>query len=166
MDAQNTQRFTIKNIQEADQAFRFDLFSQHALDTTFQSLVGVLPNTQLQPLLMQQYNARFENIDVKYPQAIHFIVQASTNQKPIGYFCIAEERASFRLVELLLMKESRGMGIGTELLEYVKSFAVQVNKYVECAVHKENTQAFALYKKNGFSIKDEYDTYWVMTTEK
>lgn len=63
---------------------------------------------------------------------------------------------SFFISELCLVKEARGQGLGTQLLEYAKETAKKQNfSNITLRVFSENVGAIRLYERFGFQFVDE-----------
>lgn len=74
------------------------------------------------------------------------VMQDST---PVGNLCIWTGSEEMRLVEISLLPEWRGRGLGTALLRALQKHAVHRNYTVSLSVRKDNP-ARQLYRKLGF----------------
>lgn len=80
---------------------------------------------------------------------------------PIGRLYLFNKEDEVRLVDIALLPEARGSGIGTALLEDLFVFARQVAKPV--TIHVEaNNPAMRLYRRLGFAQIEDKGVYHLM----
>jgi diamine N-acetyltransferase len=76
----------------------------------------------------------------------------------IGYFGfhVDFEKLSMLLSKLYILKEYRGLGYGTEAMDFIIERASNSkNKEIILTVNRENEKTIKLYKKYGFSVTRE-----------
>ena len=109
--------------------------------------------------LDQQFAAQFHHYAIHYPTCERNIVE--TEGKPIGRLWIDEWRDQIRLVDIALMPEWRGAGIGSLLLSEVLARGEAARKPV--TIHVEaNNPALNLYQRLGFQHVDTNGVYLLM----
>ena len=114
---------------------------------------------QKRVFLDQQFAAQFEHYGIHYPTCERNIIeQAGT---PIGRLWIDEWRDQIRIVDIALVAEARGSGIGSNLLHRVLDRADAAGKPVTIHVEAFNT-ALALYRRLGFEQVDTNGAYLLM----
>lgn len=91
-------------------------------------------------------NDEVNNIKEFVPQALNdvpiLIIAKNENEKPIGFIGIADKM----LEMLFISNESRGIGIGKQLLQYgIEKYSVS-----EVAVNEQNPLAKGFYEHMGF----------------
>ena len=134
-------------ITDSDEAFLFALYS-----ITRAEELAVVPwdNEQKQQFLQLQFNAQHQHYTAKYPDGSFQIIKF--DNKNIGRLYLAELEDEIRIIDLLLVPEYRGQGIGTKILtDILQSAEKPVRIYLETF-----NQSISLFKRLGFqSIRDE-----------
>jgi ribosomal protein S18 acetylase RimI-like enzyme len=109
--------------------------------------------------LDQQFAAQFEHYLLHYPTCERNIIES--DGRPIGRIWIDEWRDQIRLVDIALMPEWRGSGIGSALLHDVLRRAAAAAKPVTIHVEAYNP-ALRLYKRLGFEEAGTNGVYLLM----
>jgi ribosomal protein S18 acetylase RimI-like enzyme len=109
--------------------------------------------------LDQQFAAQFEHYGIHYPTCERNIVLR--DGVPVGRLWIDEWRDQIRLVDISLLPECRGTGIGTMLLHDVLTRGAAVGKPVTIHVEAFNP-ALHLYQRLGFEKVDTNGIYFLM----
>jgi ribosomal protein S18 acetylase RimI-like enzyme len=109
--------------------------------------------------LDQQFAAQFAHYDTHYPTCERRIIER--NGTPIGRLWIDEWRDQIRLVDIALMPDSRGLGIGSMLLRQVMDRGAVAGKPVTIHVEGFNP-ALRLYQRLGFEQVDTNGVYFLM----
>lgn len=68
----------------------------------------------------------------------------------------------FEIVELHLLPEYRGNGIGSDLLRHLQKVCIAQDRKIRIGCFKENYRAKALYQKLGFMQTAETDTHFIL----
>ena len=102
------------------------------------------------------FYAQFNKVD-----KIKYVVVAYENDQPIG--CGAIKEYSPNIVEVKRMYTSpgsRGKGIATKILTELEKWAAELS-YEKCILEtgKRQSEAVALYKKNGYKLIPNYGQY-------
>lgn len=79
----------------------------------------------------------------------------------IGALSVSRNKREVRIIEILLLPDFQGHGIGTELLHREISFADERGLPVRLRVLREN-RARSLYERLGFRVCGETDTHFLM----
>lgn len=95
-----------------------------------------------------------ENISMQLDNYKMIIV----DNKIVGCFLVEQKDGDVILDEIYLDNEFRNKGIGTSIIEKIKSD----NKIVYLWVYKENKNAILLYKKLNFKVIEETNTRYYM----
>lgn len=114
---------------------------------------------QKRAFLDQQFAAQFEHYRVHYPTVERNIIESGG--EPIGRLWIDEWRDQIRLVDITLMPEWRGSGIGSRLLHEILDRGTRAGKPVTIHVESFNP-ALRLYKLLGFEQIDTNGVYLLM----
>jgi ribosomal protein S18 acetylase RimI-like enzyme len=114
---------------------------------------------QKKAFLDQQFAAQFQHYSVHYPTCERNIVEK--DGRPIGRVWIDEWRDQIRLVDIALVPECRGSGIGSVLLHRLFARAEAARKPVTIHVEAYNP-ALRLYQRLGFEKVDTNGIYFLM----
>jgi ribosomal protein S18 acetylase RimI-like enzyme len=109
--------------------------------------------------LDQQFSAQFEHYRIHYPTVERTIIEK--DGQPIGRLWIDEWKDQIRLVDIALMPECRGTGIGTDLVRGVLARGESAGKPVTIHVEGFNP-ALRLYQRLGFQHVDTNGAYYLM----
>ena len=102
---------------------------------------------QRESFLKMQFAAQTQDYRAQFPHAEHQIILLDS--QPIGRIVVARDD-EIRLVDIALLPEHRGAGIGTALMRDLLAEAEQEAKPVRLQVQKSN-RAIGLYERLGFS---------------
>jgi ribosomal protein S18 acetylase RimI-like enzyme len=109
--------------------------------------------------LDQQFAAQHAHYNQHYPTAERNIIER--DGAPIGRLWIDEWRDQIRLVDIALMPDARGAGIGTRLVLEVLDRGRAAKKPVTIHVEGFNP-ALRLYQRLGFEKVDTNGVYYLM----
>jgi ribosomal protein S18 acetylase RimI-like enzyme len=109
--------------------------------------------------LDQQFAAQYQHYQLHYPTCERNIIEK--DGKPVGRLWIDEWRDQIRLVDIALLPECRGSGIGSMLLDDVLARGRQAGKPVTIHVEGFNP-ALRLYQRLGFEHVDTNGVYYLM----
>lgn len=109
--------------------------------------------------LDQQFAAQSEHYRIHYPTCERNIIEHAG--QPIGRLWVDEWRDQIRLVDIALMPEWRGSGIGGKLVRDVLARGGRVGKPVTIHVEAYNP-ALRLYERLGFVQVDTNGVYYLM----
>lgn len=115
--------------------------------------------TQKIAFLTQQHSAQHHHYQVHYPNAEWLIVER--NGAAIGRLYIDAWTHELRIVDISLMPEVRGQGIGEAILRDVIEWAAGMGKGVSIHVEKHNP-ARSLYLRLGFAVTEDKGIYDLM----
>jgi ribosomal protein S18 acetylase RimI-like enzyme len=124
---------------------------------------------QLKKKVLKEYISKTWGWDEKW-QKEYFIQNFKPDEiqiitisgKKIGCISILEEDLCFSLSLIELLPENQNKGIGTQLIKELILKANKCKKCVKLQVLKVNYNAQRLYKRLGFSIKEESETHLQM----
>jgi ribosomal protein S18 acetylase RimI-like enzyme len=106
------------------------------------------PEEIRESLLDMQYRARRNSIRANWPQGESLIVLA--DGQSAGWFFMATLKDEIRLVEISILPEYRGRGIGSKLVEDLISQGARAQLPVRLSVDVTNAGAIRLYSRHGF----------------
>ena len=147
---------TLRGATEDDYVFMRDLYAATRAE---EMRLFPFDEAQRAAFLDQQFAAQFAHYAAHYPTCERNIIEAGG--KPIGRLWIDEWRDQIRLVDIALVPECRGSGIGSRLLQAVLERGKSANKDVTIHVEAFNP-ALRLYERLGFQHVDTNGVYHLM----
>ena len=113
--------------------------------------------------LIMQFNAKLGSYRMQFPSAAHSIISVDGCQA--GQL-ITEHTAGFiDLVDIALLSEFQGRGVGRMLIESLQAHAADAGDSIKLSVDKTNERAKMLYERLGFTVTGETDfSYWMIWT--
>jgi ribosomal protein S18 acetylase RimI-like enzyme len=112
-----------------------------------------------QAFLDQQFAAQFAHYATHYPTCERRIIERDGT--PVGRLWVDEWRDQIRLVDIALIPECRGLGIGSALVRRVMDRGAAAGKPVTIHVEAYNP-ALALDRRLGFEPIDTNGAYYLM----
>ena len=110
----------------------------------------------------QQFDAQSVHYRENYPGAsLQVIVQAG---EPIGRLYVARWEREIRIMDIALLPEHRGAGIGAKLLRELQEEAQSAGKSLTIHVERFNP-ALRLYERLGFKITEDKGVYLLLSWE-
>lgn len=119
---------------------------------------GWPPEMQRQ-FLASQFDAQHRHYRRHYPDAEWLVIEKDGNG--LGRLYVEEWPSQVRLIDIALLPEARGTGIGTALIEDLKAHAREAGKPLSIHVERNNP-AMSLYIRLGFVKADEHGIYDLM----
>lgn len=114
---------------------------------------------QKKEFLDQQFAAQYQHYQLHYPTCERNIIEK--DGRPVGRLWVDEWKDEIRLVDIALMPEARGSGIGTSLVRSVLDRGASAGKPVTIHVEGFNP-ALRLYERLGFVKVDTNGVYFLM----
>ena len=115
------------------------------------------PEKQL--FLDQQFDTQHQYYQQQFPVASFDVVLSG--DKPIGRLYVDQREDEIRLIDIALIPDSRGRGIGSQLINDILEHACSQSKAVRIHVEVSNP-AMRLYKRLGFKQIDDNGIYHLM----
>jgi ribosomal protein S18 acetylase RimI-like enzyme len=139
-----------------DELFLFELYCS---TRTAELAAWGLDETQQKTFLELQFTARQRHYELAYEGADHKIVLRDDH--PAGRLLVFSSDHEYVLVDIALLPEQRGSGIGTALIQELLDKAKGAGKAVSLHVEKHN-RARQLYERLGFDIIGDTGVYFKM----
>ncbi len=144
---------------EIDEPFLIHLFFQLYSEDDAWNSIDV---QQREMLLDMQYRAQKQQYSVTFPEAEHYLI--AIEDRLIGRLMIDRTKNEISCVDITILKEFRGKGIGTELLEKLIEESNESGRVFSLSVQKTNPAA-RLYKRLGLSVVKDEGVYWKMESQ-
>lgn len=117
------------------------------------------PQAQIDAFLADQFALQSAHYAQHYADAAFSVVER--DGVPVGRLIVLDRPAEVRLVDVALVDEARGRGLGTRLVEGV--LAQAAGRRVVLHVEVFNP-ALRLYERLGFHVAEQVGAYWRMET--
>ena len=108
----------------------------------------------------RQFDAQSAYYAANYPEASFQIIER--DGWPIGRLYVARWEKEIRIVDITLLPEFRGAGIGTKLLRDLQNEARSAGKSLTIHVERFN-RALGLYQRLGFRELEDKGVYLLMS---
>ncbi|HEU4521836.1 MAG TPA: GNAT family N-acetyltransferase [Thermoanaerobaculia bacterium] len=147
---------TFRSRQQDDTAFLRDLYA-----STRSEELRVIdwPEQMKEQFLAMQFHAQTVYYDEHYDTSEFFIIEK--DGRPIGRLYLDRQPEDLRIVDIALMPEWRGSGIGTMLLKEILEEAERSG--TDVSIHVEHfNPAMKLYTRLGFEHVDTNGVYHLM----
>lgn len=143
-------------ITDADTGFLYDLYAS----TRAEEMANTgWSDRQKKEFLTMQFNLQHTQYLGNYPGASFEIILL--DNLPIGRLYVDRREKEIRILDLSLMPESRGRGIGTTIFKHLISEANEKKLPLNLHVLRNNP-ALKLYERLGFKKAAENDFYFLM----
>lgn len=148
---------TLRPATDADVAFLARLYAS----TREEELARVdWPPGEKESFLRQQFEAQHAWYREQYAGASFDVVEL--DGEPIGRLYVARWTNEVRIVDISLMPEHRGHGIGSRLLEALFAETDPTGKPVSIHVERFNP-ALRLYARLGFALREDKGVYLLLS---
>ena len=154
---QDSPVYSLRPLGTADEAFSFAVYA--STRAAEMALVD-WPQAQINAFLYMQFNAQHQHYHLHYPQARWQVIEVEG--RAAGRL-VSDDAGEgiFLLMDIALLPEYRGRGIGTTILRDLLQAADRVCKTVRLHV-EPNNPALRLYQRLGFEISAKSGFYLEM----
>ncbi len=151
-----TPQIGMRPVRPQDAEFLYQVFS-----STREREMAFVPwdAAQKETFLRSQFHAQRVHYEKYFPQAAHDIILSG--EQPAGRLYVDRTDEAVHIVDIALLSEHRGAGIGTALLSELLREARDSSKVVRIHVEKQNP-ALRLYERLGFKIQNDAGIYFLM----
>ena len=133
-------------------------FFEQLFRSTRQHLYQIdMPVSSIDNLVNQQYQLQQISYAHQTPDAFHLVILLS--KKPVGKIILDRTESFFLIVDLALLPEHRGLGIGTAVLRAIQTAAKKNRRSITLSVDQQNPGAKKLYLSLGFQVDNSSDTH-------
>lgn len=152
----NSEPFTLRSAGPGDEDFLYELYGSTRRE---EMDAWGWDSAQEQMFLKLQFTAQRRHHEIAFPGADHQVILSGG--RPIGRLLVFRTAREIRLVNIALLPEHRGSGIGASLIRSLLEAAEAEGKPVTLHVDKVN-RAASLYRRLGFSITGDTGTDYKM----
>lgn len=136
----------LRRVEPGDDGLLFAIF------VTSRPELAMLP----EPLVRTQFRSQAMSYRSQYPDAEHSVVLVEG--RPVGQLMIDRSDERLHLVDIALLPEARGMGIGTALMQSLQAEAAAAGVPLGLSVYEANP-ARRLYERLGFGVVEVQPPY-------
>ena len=139
-----------------DQDFLYKVYASTRSDIE----IMCLGSTEKSKLLQMQFAAQKHSYKASFPNASFLIIMLSN--VPVGRFYVNRPGEEILIIDIALLPEYRGQGIGSRLMTGIFEEASNTNLSVYLTVAIDNTAAFHWYESLGFEKVEDLQTHFRM----
>lgn len=148
--------YALRPIEEADEALLLEIYS-----STRAEEMALVPwgAAQKQAFLQMQFAAQQKHYRAYFPQAVHEIILVE--RQPVGRLYVDRRENEIRILDVTLLPQARGHGIGTQILLGLMKEAEQGNR--TCSIYVESfNRSLSLFQRLGFVKAEENGAVWLL----
>jgi GNAT superfamily N-acetyltransferase len=112
---------------------------------------------QKEMFLRWQFDMQRREYDTRFPDANYRLILI--DQQPAGRIWVGSDDEQIRLLDIALLPEFQNRGVGTVLLERLKSDAQSAGKALRHMVFVLNNNADRFYERLGFEMIEDLGAY-------
>ena len=151
-----TLRVDLRPAGECDTGFLYQLYASTRADEM--ALVD-WTDAQKEQFLRMQFQAQHTYYHDRFNQAAFDVIELKGI--PVGRLYVDRRAGEIRIIDIALLPEYRGQGIGGEIMQSLLNEAVDSNKAVSIHVERNNP-ALTLYRRLGFRHVSDEGVYYFM----
>ena len=149
-------QLALRPISNQDRGFLYRLYACTREDEM--ALVN-WSNSEKQNFLMMQFQAQSRFYADEFPNASFDVIEL--DGQPVGRLYADVRDGEIRVIDIAILPEFRGRGIGSHYLQQVIQKAAEKNLNVGIHVERNNP-AMNLYQRLGFDKREDKGVYWFM----
>ena len=145
---------SLRPVRDADQEFLIGVYA----NSRAAELAQVdWDDSQKDAFIRWQYALQKQEYDTRYPSARYEIILVDGT--PAGRIWVGTDEKQIRLLDIALLTEFQGRGVGTVLLRQLMDEATRSNKALRHMVFMLNDNAHRLYERLGFKTIEDVGGY-------
>lgn len=117
------------------------------------------PDAMKKNFLDSQFQLQSQQYRANYPGLERWVIESAA--APVGRLYLLYTESELRVVDISLLPEQRGRGVGTALLNRLGCLADDLGKPLRLHVEQFNP-ALRLYRRMGFQERETNSLYWLM----
>jgi ribosomal protein S18 acetylase RimI-like enzyme len=148
--------YTLRPVQDADEILLLELYSSSRADE-----MALVPwdAMQKQAFLQMQFSAQQKHYRAYFPHATHEMIEAEG--QPVGRLYVDRRETEIRILDITLLPQACGHGIGTQVIQELMKEAAQANESISIYVESFN-RSLGLLQRLGFVKAEESGASWLM----
>jgi ribosomal protein S18 acetylase RimI-like enzyme len=148
--------YALRPVQEEDETLLLEIYSSSRADE-----LALVPwdVAQKKVFLQMQFSAQQKHYRAYFPHATHEMILAEG--QPVGRLYVDRRETEIRILDITLLPQARGHGIGTQILLDLMKKADHGNK--SCSIYVESFNwSLGLFQRLGFVKTEESGASWLM----
>lgn len=148
--------YTFRPVRDEDEALLLETYSSTRVDE-----MNLVPwdAAQKKAFLQMQFDAQQRHYRSYFPDASHDLILV--DGQPIGRIYVDRRETEIRILDLTLLPEARGRGVGTLILQDLMKEAAEADKALSIYVESFN-RSLGLFQRLGFVKMEETAASWLM----
>ena len=147
---------TLRSMTVADLPFLYQVYAGTRAEELAQTAWTAEQKTAF---LQQQFSAQHDYYQANYPTAQFQVIEQQG--KPIGRLYVDRWADQIRIMDIAVLPDQRGHGVGTQLLEAILNEGRQAGLPVTVHVERFNP-ALRWYERLGFQIAEDKGVYYFL----
>jgi ribosomal protein S18 acetylase RimI-like enzyme len=148
--------YALRPVRETDEALLLEIYSSSRADEM--ALVPWDAATK-QAFLQMQFSAQQNHYRAYFPDARHDVILSE--ERPVGRLYVDRRATEIRILDIAILPEARGRGIGTQILQDLMKEAAEADTSLSIHVESFN-RSLDLFQRLGFVKTDESGASWLM----
>ena len=144
----------LRPVSESDNEFLLSVYASTRADELGQVEWN---EAQKEMFLRWQFDLQRREYDARFPDADYRVIVI--DQQPAGRIWVGSDDQQIRLLDITLLPEFQNRGVGTVLLERLKSDAQSAGKALRHMVFVLNNNADRFYERLGFEMIEDLGAY-------
>ena len=144
----------LRPISESDDAFLLSVYASTREDELAQAEWG---EGQKEMFLRWQFDMQRREYETRFPNADYRVIVL--DRQPAGRIWVGADDEQIRLLDIALLPQFQNRGVGTALLERLKTHAAGKGKALRHMVFVLNNNAERFYERLGFRKIEDFGAY-------
>jgi ribosomal protein S18 acetylase RimI-like enzyme len=156
-DRTNPDPITLRPVEADDERF---LLCVYAGTREPERCAGYWEDEEWDAFVLMQYEAQRRHYRIRFPDAEHWIVLR--DGESVGRIWVHRTTDGIRLLDIAILPEHRGCGIGTRLIRRLQADAREAGVPLRHSVELDNRGARRLYERLGFVAVETHGLHTLM----
>ena len=151
-----TAAYTLRPVREEDGEILLAIYASARAEE-----MALVPWTEAQKkaFMQMQLSAQQNHYRTYFPRATHDLILV--NDAPVGRLYVDRRESEIRILDVTMLTESRGRGIGTQVLNDLMKEAADTHNSLSIYVESFN-RSLGLFQRLGFVKTEENGALWLM----